>query len=99
MKQRWWFWGVPLCAGALIAAFLLVFSSRLSATAHAQSLEAVRQNVSRCMVQCYAVEGRYPPSISYLESHYGLTVDHDRYLIHYEVFGANLMPHLIVAEK
>lgn len=33
--------------------------------------ESLRRAVTRASVQCYAIEGRYPPSVEYLEENYG----------------------------
>ncbi|MDR2493391.1 MAG: hypothetical protein LBD25_08065 [Coriobacteriales bacterium] len=56
----------------------------------------VHDAVIRSSVQCYAVEGRYPPSIAYLEERYGLLIDHSRYLVYYEPVGSNLLPQVNV---
>lgn len=38
----------------------------------------------------------YPPSLKYLEEHYGLTYDRGRFLIDYQSVGANLMPEVTI---
>ena len=40
-----------------------------------RSQETLRKAIARGCVQCYAIEGRYPPSVEYLEENYDLT-DH-----------------------
>lgn len=55
--------------------------------------------LNHSIVQCYAVEGRYPESIDYLEKHYGITYDRDKFFVDYEIVGANIMPEVIVMEK
>jgi|GEM_PF-1169678 len=47
-------------------------------------------------VQCYAVEGRYPESLSYLEQHYGVSYDKDKFIVSYEITGSNRMPQVTV---
>ena len=51
------------------------------------------------IVHCYAVEGVYPPSLKYIEDHYGLTYDHDKYIVSYESIGSNIMPSVMIIEK
>ncbi len=51
------------------------------------------------IVHCYAEEGRYPESLSYIESHYGLTYDHDKFFIDYQPVGENVMPDVTILEK
>ncbi|MBR6451452.1 MAG: hypothetical protein IKS87_01985 [Lachnospiraceae bacterium] len=57
--------------------------------------EAIHKDI----VHCYAVEGMYPPSLSYMEEHYGLTFDHDKFLVDYEPIGANIMPNVTILER
>lgn len=59
-------------------------------------LTTLRDAVQRCSVQCYAIEGRYPPSVEYLEEHYGLSIDHDRYHVFYSGWASNIMPDITV---
>ena len=40
----------------------------------------------------------YPPSVQYLEDHYGIQIDHDRFAVFYEIFGDNVMPQITVME-
>jgi len=55
--------------------------------------------IIRNAVQCYAIEGFYPPSVEYLENNYGLIVDHDKYVVSYSVFASNIMPDVDVFIK
>ena len=48
---------------------------------------------------CYAAEGIYPPDLDYLEEHYGLQIDRDRYTVFYQIFASNLMPDITVLEQ
>ena len=52
-----------------------------------------------CAVQCYVVEGVYPPSLSYLEENYGLTLNKEDYYIHYEIFAENLPPEVRITKR
>jgi len=64
-----------------------------------QSLEAVRTAVSRAAVQFYAIEGRFPPHLRYLEERFGLQLDHEKYVIQYTAIGSNLMPQIFVQRR
>lgn len=50
-------------------------------------------------MQCYAIEGSYPSSLSHLEDAYGLTVNHDDYIINYEWFADNIPPSVAVSVR
>ena len=82
----------------LFTLFFLCLSRVADGQRHAgrQNLE---QAVRRSTVACYAAEGIYPPSLDYLTEHYGLQVDQDHYVVHYQVFGENLMPEITVLER
>ena len=57
-----------------------------------EELSIIREAVIRATVQCYSLESRYPPSLEYLEENYGLSIDRDKYIVHYQVIGENIMP-------
>ena len=61
-------------------------------TAVQEQEELLRRAVNQAVVSCYAVEGRYPESLEYLEENYGIRVDRDEYLVLYEVFADNVKP-------
>lgn len=61
--------------------------------------EDIKKAVMDACVQCYALEGSYPPSLEYLEDHYGLVLDRDEYYFYYEVFASNVMPTVEVYKK
>ena len=60
------------------------------------SAASIRETVLRAAAQCYAVEGAYPPSLSYLEENYGLTYDKDKFFIDYRPIAANILPDVTI---
>ena len=87
----------------VVAVMALVFFSvalhSLSAGQSQEDLRQLEETLRRSCVACYAAEGAYPPSLDYLEEHYGLQVDEDRYTVHYTVIAENLMPDITVLEN
>ena len=69
MKRRGWL--IALCVMALmVGAFY--GAATLNARQAAQEQRALLEDaITRALVTCYAVEGRYPSSLSYLEENYG----------------------------
>lgn len=55
--------------------------------------------LKRAAVQCYAIEGRYPPDRYYIEKHYGVMIDESDYNVYYEVFADNMMPEIQVLDR
>ena len=83
---------VVLAAAALMTAGV----SQLSRRTEEEGARNLVQAVRRASVQCYAIEGRYPPSVEYLEENYGIAIDRERYHVFYEGFASNIMPDITV---
>lgn len=98
MKKK----GLTLLSVAAAALLLIWFFTAVTHLEEGQSHEGRQQledALRRACVACYAAEGIYPPSLSYLEQHYGIRIDKQRYTVFYEVFADNLMPEITVLEK
>jgi len=52
----------------------------------------LREVLRRAAVSCYAVEGRYPPNLAYLTEHYGVVIDHAKFIVEFDVISQNTMP-------
>ena len=62
-------------------------------------LKAAESAIQKAAIQCYALEGSYPPSLEYLEKNYGIILNKSRYFYHYTIFASNIMPEIGVYEK
>lgn len=97
--------GVP--ANLVISLFLLVCiiavtASGLRAADKAREKESARvlaDSIRRAAVCCYAVEGRYPDTLGYLEDNYGVYIDEAEFAVFYDVFASNIMPDVTVIER
>lgn len=89
---------IPVIISLGLLLFLYFGIEDVASTSSDKGLEILEQAVNRAVVQCYAIEGMYPPDIHYLEEHYGLVYDHERYIIHYEVFASNILPDFTVID-
>lgn len=83
----------------IVGAFALTGISAASSAAGRDGLAETERSVRRAAVECYALEGAYPPDLEYLEEHYGIRVDDEKYLVHYDAPGGNIMPNIIVRVK
>jgi len=83
----------------ILVIFLFIAGvNHMSETADAQGADTLNTAIHRACVQCYAVEGRYPPSVAYLQDYYGIQIDDDKYAVYYEGFASNIMPDITVVE-
>ncbi len=64
-----------------------------------QNIQILKQNVQKAAVECYSVEGIYPPDIDYLVDNYSLSYNGDKYYVFYETFASNVMPTIEVYER
>lgn len=90
-----------LAAPALGLAAVLALAAavgNLSGGSAAEGRDRLEDALRRAAVTCYAAEGVYPPTLAYLEEHYGVQVDESRYAVFYEAFAENLMPEITVVE-
>ncbi|WRS26452.1 hypothetical protein U6B65_08850 [Oscillospiraceae bacterium MB08-C2-2] len=90
---------MPVVLFLMILCLFLWGLAGLGKTSWEQRLSAVERAITQSAVQCYAIEGQYPPDIAYLEENYGLTVDHETYVVQYRAIGGNLMPDILVIPR
>ena len=101
-EQRRKAWRGPVVTVALFAlliALALFVITALSGQNDQREMSQLKQSLRRASVACFAVEGCYPPDVEYMETHYGLVVNHDKYAVFYNVFSANIMPVVTVARR
>jgi len=91
--------GLLMLVVFLLVAAALIGMLRFWGHADPQRTEAVVEAIRKAAVQCYALEGSYPPDILYMKEHYGLQFDEVRYAYRYEVFASNIMPEIEVHER
>ncbi len=90
---------LPLAA--FIALFVLFYGGvrSVSETGAEKQKESLETALERSIVQCYAVEGAYPPSLQYLKDAYGLTYDESLFFVDYQPIGSNIYPDVTVLMK
>lgn len=86
--------GIGIAVITFFVILIMVWNSfgLLQERSQTQSLRAVQTAVERAVMQCYALEGAYPPNLEYLQDHYGLIINEERYAYLYEVVGENIHP-------
>lgn len=95
IKSKMNFW-LPIVICLIMAGLLWGSSSRIFSETKKRQQESTKNAIIKGAVQCYAVEGRYPESLSYLEQHYGVSYDKDKFVVSYEIIGSNRMPQVSV---
>ncbi|MGP1568464.1 MAG: hypothetical protein ACTTHM_07085 [Peptoanaerobacter stomatis] len=60
---------------------------------------AIEDAIRKSALECYALEGSFPPSVDYLRKNYGLIVNEDAYFYHYQVTASNMIPDIKVVKR
>ena len=97
LSHIWQFISMFFVLGFLI--FFIVGVNTVDDTTSSEQAKSLETAVRRSVAQCYAVEGTYPPSLEYLEEHYGLLYDTDSFYIDYTAIGSNIMPDITILLK
>lgn len=48
-----------------------------------KSYHALYDELKKASNHCFAVEGRYPPDLRYIQDHYGIEIDNRRFTVDY----------------
>jgi len=82
---------------AAVVCFFFVAVGGASDKADASSAATLEKAIKRAAVQCYAIEGFYPPDVTYLADNYGVIID-PRYIVEYDAFSGNNLPNIKVLQ-
>lgn len=61
--------------------------------------KAIEIVLRKAAIQCYALEGSYPPDLLYLKDHYGVILNETKYFYFYETQGSNILPKIMVIRR
>lgn len=64
-----------------------------------QEISLIEQSIKKAVINCYAIEGVYPQDIEYIEKNYGVSINHDKYVVDYQIFAPNILPDIEVVPK
>lgn len=82
-----------------LAVALVIAINAIFASAREQGAASIRNTILSAAMQCAAIEGSFPTNLSYLEDNYDLRVNHDDYVVIYEVLGSNVLPSIVVMPR
>lgn len=95
-------WKKQVFSVALFLFIFLVFLlgiAKVSKKTAEQQAASLEQAISRSIAHCYATEGHYPESLSYIQEHYGISYNPDEFFVDYQVLGENIFPDVTIIEK
>lgn len=74
----------------IIILFLLALKN-LSVGQENEDIKQLEEVIHRCCLSCYSTEGVYPEDLDYIKEHYNIQIN-EKYIVHYEEIGSNVMP-------
>ena len=84
----------------LLAIVLILGSVRtLRESGIRQQRQALEEALSKSLLLCYSLEGRYPDTVEELLERYPLAYDRSRFVIDYRLQGGNILPDITILEK
>lgn len=93
---------VIVCAVVAVCALMIVLVIALDhifANAKDQGAASIRNTILNSAMQCAAIEGSFPTNLAYLEENYDLRINHDDYVVIYEVLASNTVPSVVVMPR
>lgn len=98
-KKNYGLHHLPFLIVIVLICCLFYFSDFVSTSNTTYNRDVLERGLNRSITQCYALEGMYPSTLSYLEDNYGLTYDKEHFYIDYQYIGSNLRPDVTIIEK
>ena len=83
----------------LLFFFFLRLISGISSDTLDREEESLKTALNRAIVSCYCIEGTYPPSLDYIEEHYGLIYDSETFFVDYTPIGSNIYPDVTILRR
>lgn len=93
-----WKYVLVICIFIAVIALFYCGVDAFSRSTTERQKEALENAVQSGITFCYATEGKYPDSAEYLEEHYGLTYDKEKFYVGYQPRGANILPDVTIVE-
>jgi len=89
---------VPVLFTLAVVGMIIYGLRQTEASSRSEGFRILEESIRRAVILNYAVEGRYPESIDYIENRYGIFIDKTKYKVHYDIFASNIMPDIAVIE-
>jgi len=90
---------MPILFTAAIILIIVYALRQTEQASRAEGLVILEDSIRRAVVTAYAIEGRFPESLQYIEENFGVHIDRNRFVVHYMIFAPNIMPEILVIER
>lgn len=87
-------------ATAFAVLLTLVFGMNyIESSQQDEQIAVIETAIKKATIQCYSLEGAYPPNVEYLIDYYGVALDRNEFTVLYVTQGANIMPQISVIKN
>ncbi len=90
-------------ATALVSLMIIIIAYwglvSLEGTNESLQTQTLLDAITRSCTHSYATNGAYPTSIDEIVETYGIQIDEDKYIVHYDVFAPNILPDITVISR
>ena len=80
----------------MVAGLLYGQVRNMSEEVRQSDMDMLKNALENAIVTCYAIEGSYPESLEYIEEHYGVKIDREKYFVDYDKSLINIRPKISV---
>ena len=87
---------LPVLFTVVVMIMVVLGLRQTDESSSAEGLRILEDSIRRAVVMSYAIEGRYPASIEYIEENFGIYIDRTKYVVHYSIFASNILPDITV---
>ena len=87
---------IPTLVIIFIVVIFYIGVAQISQSTARKQEESLYTAIERDIVQCYSIEGIYPPSLEYLEEHYALVYDKNVFFVDYRPVASNIYPDVTI---
>ena len=90
---------LPTLFTAAVVVMTLIGIGNTQESTNKEGARLLEDSIRRAIITSYSLEGRYPATIEQIVNNFGVHIDTDRFIVHYMVFGANMMPSVVVISR
>ena len=89
---------MPILLFSGVVILFWIGTESLSTGSVKRQRESLSDALSRDVVYCYAMTGRYPESLEYIKQNYGLLYNEELFYVDYQVRGSNILPDMTIID-
>ena len=87
---------IPILFSLVMIGMISYGLRQTAESSSAEGLRVLEDSIRRAVITAYAIEGRFPSSLSHIEENFGVFIDRTRYVVHYMPIAENIMPNIFV---